>query len=86
MVGHITSLVQGTQLFGVLPGSERSCQFRMLPTGHIQRVDNLWQTQPRKTHRCQQCELAPGGGHALKRVIRGGCMGPCCGHPAKAVC
>ena len=96
LVGHMTSLFQGSQqLFGGLPGSESSCQFWMLATVHIQRVDDLWQTQPRPQHQCQQCEWASGGGHAVKPVIRAvaydypflhGCMGPRCGHSAIAVC
>ena len=60
LVGHMTSLVQGSQLFGWMPCSESSCQFRMLAIVHIQRVDKLWQTQPRPQHRCQQCELVYG--------------------------
>ena len=57
----MTSLVWGTQLFGGLPGSESSCQFQMLATVHIEQL--------RPQHRCQQCEWASGGGHAVQRVI-----------------
>ena len=89
------TLVQGSHLFGGLPGSESSCQFHMLATVLIQWADDLWQTQPRPRHWCQQCECAFGGGHAMQRVIRTvaydyqlrhGCMGPRFGHPAIAVC
>ena len=41
LVGHMTPLVQGLQVFGGLSGSESSCQFRKLATVHIQRVDDL---------------------------------------------
>ena len=91
----MTSLVQGSQLFGWQPCSEISCQFRMLPIVHTQRVDKLWQTQPRPQHRCQQCELVSSGGHAVQRVLCAvaydyqllqGCMAIGCGHPAIAVC
>ena len=95
LVGHMTSLVQGSQLFGWLPCSESSCQFRMLAIVHIQQVDKLWQTQPRPQHRCQQCELVSGGGHAVQRVLHAvaydyqllqGCMATGCGYLAIAVC
>ena len=95
LVGHMTSLVQGSQLFGWLPCSESSCQFLMLAILYLQRVDKLWQTQPRPQHRCQQCELVSGGGHAVQRVLHTvaydyqlfqGCMATGCGHPAIAVC
>ena len=56
LVGYMTSLIQGSQVFGRLPGSYSSCQYRMLATVHIQRVDDLWQTQPRPQHRYQQWE------------------------------
>ena len=95
LVGHMTSLVQGSQLFGGLPDSESSCQFRMLATVHIQVVNDLWQPQPWPHYRCQQCEWGYGGSHAVQRVIRAvaydyqllhGCIGPVYGHSVIAVC
>jgi len=56
LVGHMIYLFQGSHLFGGLPGSKSSCQFGMLATVHIQRVDDLWQTQPKPQHQCQQWE------------------------------